>query len=63
MIVLAGVAGSWSDEYGNRAVTGLGAIISLAGFILASYSTELWHLYLTQGLIVGIGFWYVTYLN
>ncbi len=32
-----------------------GALICL-GFLLASYSTEVWHLYFTQGLICGIGY-------
>lgn len=32
-----------------------GSAILLAGFLLASFSTKLWHLYLTQGFLYGIG--------
>lgn len=34
----------------------IGIIIQFIGYILASFATKLWHLYCTQGLIVGISF-------
>ena len=36
-----------------------GGIILTLGFFLASFSTKLWHLYLTQGVMVGIGYSFV----
>eukprot|EP01038_Epipyxis_sp_PR26KG_P010490 gene10490-14097_t len=55
-VLLAGVAGSWSDSYGNKYVMIFGGVISLIGYILSSYTTALWQLYLTQGVIMGVGF-------
>lgn len=34
----------------------IGIIMQFVGYILASFATKLWHLYCTQGLIVGISF-------
>lgn len=34
----------------------IGIIFQTAGWILASFATKLWHLYLTQGVLVGISF-------
>ena len=34
----------------------IGVIFQTAGWILASFATKLWHLYLTQGVLVGISF-------
>jgi hypothetical protein len=31
-------------------------LIFSIGFVAASYSTEIWHLCFTQGIIVGVGF-------
>ncbi|TDL26423.1 MFS general substrate transporter [Rickenella mellea] len=39
----------------TRIITLSGAFIMSAGIILASFSTELWHLYLTQSLLYGVG--------
>lgn len=32
-----------------------GTVLLFAGFLLASFSTKLWQLYLTQGVLIGIG--------
>ncbi|KAI8359645.1 major facilitator superfamily domain-containing protein [Mortierella sp. GBAus27b] len=40
---------------GLRAVVAIGITVASLGFILASFATQLWHLYLTQGLLFGIG--------
>ncbi|KAF9916439.1 hypothetical protein BX616_003758 [Lobosporangium transversale] len=40
---------------GLRAVVAVGIAIASLGFILASFATQLWHLYLTQGLMFGVG--------
>ncbi|KAG0307353.1 hypothetical protein BGZ98_000442 [Dissophora globulifera] len=40
---------------GLRAVVAIGILVATLGFILASFSTKLWQLYLTQGLLFGAG--------
>ncbi|KAG0227397.1 hypothetical protein BGW41_003833 [Actinomortierella wolfii] len=40
---------------GMRAVVAVGIFVCGAGYILASFSKQLWHLYLTQGLLFGLG--------
>ena len=40
---------------GTRFNYGLGTIFTSLGLFLASLSTEIWHLYLTQGLLFGFG--------
>ncbi|RCK64810.1 putative transporter ESBP6 [Candida viswanathii] len=42
--------------FGFQIVCFIGVIVQTAGWILASYATKLWHLYLTQGVLVGISF-------
>ncbi|KAF8978021.1 hypothetical protein BGZ46_006877 [Entomortierella lignicola] len=41
--------------FGVRKVVATGIVISGTGMILASFAKSLWHLYLTQGLMVGLG--------
>ncbi|KAI9492498.1 major facilitator superfamily domain-containing protein [Zychaea mexicana] len=43
------------QKIGFRGTMLIGAFISPLGLILASFNTALWQLYLTQGLLVGIG--------
>ncbi|KAF9189589.1 hypothetical protein BGZ50_000689 [Haplosporangium sp. Z 11] len=40
---------------GLRAVVALGIVIASLGFIIASFATQLWHLYVTQGFLFGVG--------
>ncbi|KAG0207797.1 hypothetical protein BGX28_001043 [Mortierella sp. GBA30] len=40
---------------GLRAVVAIGIVVASLGFITASFATELWQLYLTQGFLFGIG--------
>ncbi|KAL0081133.1 major facilitator superfamily domain-containing protein [Phycomyces blakesleeanus] len=40
---------------GYRPVMAIGTIFSTLGLILASFSTQMWHLYLSQGLMFGLG--------
>ncbi|GJJ74459.1 hypothetical protein EMPS_06817 [Entomortierella parvispora] len=40
---------------GLRAVVLIGIAVASLGFILASFASQLWHLYLTQGLMFGCG--------
>ncbi|KAG0264933.1 hypothetical protein BG011_005855 [Mortierella polycephala] len=53
---LAGfLAGIVADRFGFRITAFIGAIIMTVSLILASFATQLWHLYLTQGILFGIG--------
>ncbi|CAN3360121.1 probable transporter Mch2p [Diutina catenulata] len=41
---------------GFRPIMIAGVLLQTAGYILASFATKLWQLYLTQGLLVGVSF-------
>lgn len=56
MVGLGVWTGKWSDYYGNERVCFVGGVFVGIGFLLASYATELWHLYVTQGILAGIGY-------
>ncbi|KAF1801541.1 major facilitator superfamily domain-containing protein [Mucor lusitanicus] len=51
-----------ASRFGSKAVLIIGTILATLGLELASLSTEIWHLYLTQGVMFGAGasFLYVT---
>lgn len=40
---------------GTHLPMALGVVIQTSGFIAASFATSIWHLYLTQGILVGLG--------
>ncbi|KXH66377.1 hypothetical protein CSAL01_07260 [Colletotrichum salicis] len=42
-------------EIGTRPTMLLGAVLQSASFVCASFSTSIWHLFLSQGLLFGIG--------
>jgi MFS family permease len=42
-------------RYGTQAPMLLGIVFQTTGFISASFASEIWHLYLSQGLLVGLG--------
>ena len=42
-------------RYGTRFNYGLGSILMCAGIVLAGFSTEIWQLYLTFGILFGLG--------
>lgn len=42
--------------FGLKITVGIGLVLQSSGYILASFSTKLWHLYLTQGVLVGTSF-------
>ncbi|KAG0281963.1 hypothetical protein BGZ95_000028 [Linnemannia exigua] len=48
-------SGVISDRWGYRFTSITGTFIMTAALVLASFSTQLWHLYLSQGLLFGIG--------
>ncbi|KAI9278391.1 major facilitator superfamily domain-containing protein [Phascolomyces articulosus] len=44
-----------SARYGVKFVLGLGTLLTSLGLELAAFSTEIWHLYMTQGILFGTG--------
>lgn len=42
-------------QYGIHVPMSIGILLQTAGFITASFATQIWHLYLTQGALVGLG--------
>ncbi|KAF9932890.1 hypothetical protein FBU30_007049 [Linnemannia zychae] len=53
---LAGfVAGIAADRFGFRVTALTGSVLMTIALVLASFSTQIWHLYLTQGVLFGIG--------
>ncbi|KAF8940355.1 major facilitator superfamily domain-containing protein [Dissophora ornata] len=53
---LAGfLAGIVADRFGFRITAITGTLVMTLSFILASFSKQLWQLYLTQGVLFGIG--------
>ncbi len=53
---LGAYSGAWADRYGNSYIVFTGSLFIGAGYFLASFSNELWHLYLTQGFLAGVGY-------
>ncbi|KAK5816037.1 major facilitator superfamily domain-containing protein [Linnemannia elongata] len=48
-------SGAFSDRWGYRVTSVIGSLIMTTALCLASFSTKLWHLYLSQGILFGIG--------
>ncbi|KAI1418312.1 MFS transporter, MCP family, solute carrier family 16, member 6 [Hypoxylon sp. FL1857] len=53
-LLVAPLATLMSRLYGERASMALGVILFPVGFIGASFATKVWHLYLSQGICVGV---------
>ncbi|KAF9428139.1 hypothetical protein BGZ94_003259 [Podila epigama] len=49
------LAGIVADRFGFRITALFGALLMASSLILASFATQLWHLFLTQGIMFGIG--------
>ncbi|XP_043932989.1 monocarboxylate transporter 13 isoform X2 [Protopterus annectens] len=49
------LAGALSNQYGARSVAMLGGFLTSLGMLLAFFATSLMHLYLTIGLLSGLG--------
>ncbi|CAO3563659.1 unnamed protein product [Mortierella alpina] len=49
------LSGIMADRFGFRPTAFAGTVIMACSLILASFSTKLWHLYVTQGVMFGIG--------
>ncbi|KAJ1557275.1 hypothetical protein HK405_000381, partial [Cladochytrium tenue] len=51
-----GVAtGRLAERFGFQIIILVGSVVLFAGLLLASFSTQLWQLFLTQGVLVGAG--------
>lgn len=53
--VLGIIAGALGDRFGPRIVLTFAGIVAGLGYIFTSQVSEVWHFYVLQGLIVGIG--------
>ena len=49
------VMGGLSDKYGPRPIVGLGGFLMALGMLLGSMMSNVWHLYIFYGLLVGVG--------
>jgi MFS family permease len=49
------VCGRLSDRYGPRPIVAIGGLLNGISFLLTSQISALWHLYLTWGILMGIG--------
>lgn len=54
-MVFAPIAGRIGDALGPRYAVMMGAFLMGGGIILSSFGTQLWHLYLSYGVLAGIG--------
>ena len=61
--VISPVLGVAMDRFGPRRVVPFGACVVAAGLVLATLTTRQWHLYLTQGVLVGGGSIIFTYIG
>ena len=50
------ITGVSIQKFGFRIVALVGGVLFFVGYILASFATAIWILYLTQGLIIGVAF-------
>jgi len=57
-LLLGGILGFWvgaaSDRYGSRRLLALSAVVTGAGYLLASAINTLWHFYLLLGVVLGV---------
>jgi MFS family permease len=53
------------SRFGTRSTMLLGSVLMSLGLIIAGFSTEVWHLFLTQGILFGAGasIVYMVYIN
>ncbi|KXH47540.1 hypothetical protein CNYM01_07980 [Colletotrichum nymphaeae SA-01] len=54
-LVISPLATIMAREVGTRPTMLLGAVLQSASLVCASFSTGIWHLFLSQGLLFGIG--------
>ena len=59
-MLLAPLITIFARQYNTRATMILGSLLLTSGFISASFATKIWHLYLSQGVLVGAGVGFVS---
>ena len=55
-LAFAGYTGAMADRYGNGKCICIGGMVVFISLMLASLATEVWHLFVTQGLMCGLGY-------
>lgn len=58
-MLLAPLATYLARKFGNRSVLLCGSVFQCSGYVAASFATKIWHLYLSQGLLVGCGIGFI----
>ncbi|KAJ1551084.1 hypothetical protein HK096_003252 [Nowakowskiella sp. JEL0078] len=49
------ISGRLAEKFGFRTIMFIGNIVLTLGLLLASFGTQAWHLFLTQGFLFGVG--------
>jgi MFS family permease len=55
MLGMGGVLGRLTDRLGPRRMVAAGSVLVTAGLLLASWSATIWQVYLSYGLLLGLG--------
>jgi MFS family permease len=55
MLGMGGVLGRLTDRVGPRRMVAAGAVLITAGLLLSSWSVSIWQVYLSYGLLLGLG--------
>ncbi|KAM0558065.1 hypothetical protein ACHAPJ_005232 [Fusarium lateritium] len=55
MMIISPIATIMARELGTRPIMLIGAVVQSVSLVCASLSTEIWHLFLSQGVLFGIG--------
>lgn len=58
-MLLAPLATYLTRKFGKRSVLVCGSVLQCSGYVAASFATKVWHLYLSQGLLVGCGIGFI----
>ena len=58
-MLLAPLATHLTRKFGKHCVLLSGSILQCGGYVAASFATKIWHLYLSQGLLVGCGIGFI----
>ncbi|MCH9671701.1 MAG: MFS transporter, partial [Gammaproteobacteria bacterium] len=62
-VLYAPLMGALMDKYGPRVVIPIGVVLTATGFALTGHVTEVWHLYVTLGLLVVGGSIFFSYIG
>lgn len=58
-MLLAPLATYLTRKFGKRSVLLCGTFLQCSGYVAASFATKIWHLYFSQGLLVGCGIGFI----